>query len=123
LGAHSYEVRVEPGLLARAGAQIAPLLRRPQVAVLTDRTVADLHLPALTASLAGAGIEAAAHALAPGEGSKSWAGLTEATEFLLDAKVERRDVVVALGDGMIGDLAGFTAAVLRRGVRFIQIPT
>jgi 3-dehydroquinate synthase len=123
LGTRSYEVRVGQGLLARAGAELAPHLARPRVAVLTDRTVAALHLGALEAGLAAAGIAMQAHALAPGEATKGWAGLTEAVEFLLDARVERRDLVVALGGGVIGDLAGFAAAVLRRGVRFAQIPT
>jgi 3-dehydroquinate synthase len=123
LGARRYEVRVGQGLLARAGAEIAPLLVRKRVAVLTDRNVAALHLGALEAALAAEGIAMTAHAMAPGEATKGWAGLTEAVEVLLDARVERRDVVVALGGGVIGDLAGFAAAVLRRGVRFVQIPT
>jgi 3-dehydroquinate synthase len=123
LGARSYDVRIGPGLLARAGAEIAPLLRRPRVAVLTETAVAAAHLDALRAGLAAEGIAMEAHALAPGEGTKGWAGLEEAVEWLLDARVERRDVVVAFGGGVIGDLAGFAAAVLRRGVRFVQIPT
>jgi 3-dehydroquinate synthase len=123
LGARAYDVRIGPGLLARAGAEIRPLLARPRVAVLTETRVAGAHLPALTAGLEAAGIAVTAHALPPGEGTKGWAGLTEAVEWLLDAKVERRDVVVALGGGVIGDLAGFAAAVLRRGVRFVQVPT
>ena len=123
LGARSYDVLVGQGLLGRAGELLAPLLRRPRVAVLTDRTVAGLHLDALTAGLGARGIAVCAHALAPGEATKGWEGLSEAVEFLLDAKVERRDLVVALGGGVIGDLAGFAAAVLRRGVRFVQVPT
>lgn len=123
LGARSYDVLVGQGLLDRAGGLLAPLLRRPRVAVLTDRTVAGLHLEALTAGLEAQGIAVTAHALAPGEATKGWEGLSEAVEFLLDAKVERRDLVVALGGGVIGDLAGFAAAVLRRGVRFVQVPT
>ena len=123
LGARSYDVRIGAGLLAQAGAEIAPLLRRPRVAVLTETRVAEAHLETLRAGLAEAGIAMEAHALPPGEATKGWAGLEEAVEWLLDRKVERRDVVVAFGGGVIGDLAGFAAAVLRRGVRFVQIPT
>ena len=123
LGARSYDVRIGAGLLDSAGAEIAPLLRRPRVAVLTERRVAEAHLDRLRDGLAAEGIAMEAHALAPGEATKGWAGFEEAVEWLLDRKVERRDVVVAFGGGVIGDLAGFAAAVLRRGVRFVQIPT
>ena len=123
LGARRYEVRVGAGLLARAGAEMAPLLNRPRVAVLTEETVAGLHLEALRAGLTDAGIAMQALALPPGEGTKSWTHLARAVEWLLEAQVERGDVVVALGGGVIGDLAGFAAAILRRGVRFVQIPT
>jgi 3-dehydroquinate synthase len=123
LGARSYEVRVGAGLIARAGAEIAPLLARPRVAVVTDATVADLHLPALTAALAAAGIAAPALVLPAGEGTKSWPHLAQAVDWLLAQKVERGDLVLALGGGVIGDLAGFAAAILRRGVRYVQIPT
>jgi 3-dehydroquinate synthase len=123
LGARSYEVRIGPGLIDRAGAQIAPLLRRPRVAVVTDETVAALHLARLADGLAAAGIAHTALALPVGEGTKSWGPLARCTEWLLDQKVERRDVVVALGGGVIGDLVGFSAAILRRGVRFVQVPT
>lgn len=123
LGARSYDVLVGEDLITRAGALISPMLRRKRVAVLTDETVAGLHLEALREGLAAGGVEMTAHALTAGEATKSWAGLQEATEFLLDAKVERKDLVVALGGGVIGDLAGFSAAILRRGVGFVQIPT
>lgn len=123
LGARSYEVRIGAGLIDRAGAEIAPLLRRPRVAVLTDETVAAAHLPRLAAGLAAAGIAAETLVLPPGEATKGWPGLTRAVDWLLDRQVERRDIVVAFGGGVIGDLAGFAAAVLRRGVRFVQIPT
>ena len=123
LGARSYEVRIGPGLIERAGAQIAPLLRRPRVAVVTDETVAGLHLARLAEGLAAAGIAHTALALPAGESTKGWAQLARCTEWLLDQKVERRDVVVALGGGVIGDLVGFSAAILRRGVRFVQVPT
>lgn len=123
LGARSYTVRVGQGLLARAGAEIAPLLGRPKVAVITESTVADLHLDGLRRGLGAAGIAMEALVLPPGEATKSWPHLQRSVEWLLEQKVERGDVVVALGGGVIGDLAGFAAAILRRGVRFVQIPT
>ncbi|MFO1176762.1 MAG: 3-dehydroquinate synthase [Paracoccaceae bacterium] len=121
LGARTYDVRIGAGLLARAGAEIAPLLRRPRVAVLTDETVGRLHLDALRAGLPGVAVSALA--LPAGEATKGWPEFTRAVEWLLAERIERRDVVVALGGGVIGDLAGFASAVLRRGVRFVQIPT
>lgn len=123
LGARAYDVVIGPGLMAGAGTRMAPLLRRPKVAVVTDETVAALHLPALRDGLAAAGIKVDALALPPGEATKGWPQFTRTVEWLLAAKVERNDIVVALGGGVIGDLAGFAAAVLRRGVRFVQIPT
>ena len=123
LGARSYEVRIGPGLIDRAGDEIAPLLKRRKVAIVTDETVAVAHLDRLMAALATAGIEATALALPPGEGTKGWPQFSRTVEWLLEQKVERRDVVIAFGGGVIGDLAGFAAAVMRRGVRFVQIPT
>lgn len=121
LGARAYEVRIGAGLLAEAGAQIAPLLRRPRVAVLTDETVGALHLEALRAGLGDVAMTALA--LPAGEATKGWPQFSRAVDWLLAEKVERKDIVVAFGGGVIGDLAGFAAAVLRRGVRFVQIPT
>ncbi|MDW4497718.1 3-dehydroquinate synthase [Sulfitobacter sp. D35] len=123
LPGRAYEVRIGPGLIARAGAEIAPLLHRSRVAVLTDDNVAALHLDALGMGLAETGVKMQALTLDAGEATKSWGPLQKCVEWLLDAKVERSDVVVALGGGVIGDLAGFAAAILRRGVRFVQIPT
>lgn len=123
LGKRSYDVEIGPDLLEQSGTMIAPLLHRPKVAVLTDENVAELHLNALRDGLATAGIEMTSLALPAGEATKSWPHFERAVEWLLSEKVERRDVVVALGGGVIGDLAGFAAAVLRRGVRFVQIPT
>ncbi len=123
LGTRSYQVRIGPGLLAQAGAEVAPLLRRKKVAIVTDETVAPLHLETLMAGFAAQGITATALALPAGEATKSWPHLARATEWLLEQNVERRDVVVALGGGVIGDLIGFASAILRRGVRFVQIPT
>lgn len=123
LGARAYDVLIGTGLIDRAGSLVAPLLARPRVAILTDETVAGLHLKRLQAALRADGIDSTALALPAGEATKSWPHLTRAVEWLLDQKIERRDVVVAFGGGVIGDLAGFAAAILRRGVRFVQIPT
>jgi len=123
LGARAYDVLVGPGLLEAAGARIAPLLRRPRVAVVTDERVAALHWDALREGLDGHGISAACLTLPPGEATKSWPHLERVTEWLIEEKIERKDVVIALGGGVVGDLAGFAAAILRRGVRFVQLPT
>jgi 3-dehydroquinate synthase len=123
LGARAYDIRIGAGLLARAGAEIAPLLRRKRVAVVTEERVAALHGPALEAGLAAAGIAAAVLALPPGEATKGWAALERTVEWLIAERVARDDLVVAFGGGVIGDLAGFAAAVLRRGVGFVQVPT
>ena len=123
LGARSYEVRIGAGLIDRAGAEIAPLLTRPRVAVVTDDTVASLHLDRLRDAFAAQGIAVQALVLPAGEATKGWAQLARCVEWLIEARVERRDVVVAFGGGVIGDLVGFAAAILRRGVRFVQVPT
>ncbi len=123
LGERSYEVRIGSGLIDRAGAEIAPLLRRKRVAVVTDETVAPHHLPSLTAALEAGGIQSSALILPAGETTKGWSNLARCTEWLLEQKVERKDVVLAFGGGVIGDLVGFSAAILRRGVRFVQLPT
>ena len=123
LGARAYEVRIGQGLLAQAGAEVAPFLPRNRVAIVTDDRVAPLHLAALQAGLTAEGIESTALTLPAGEATKSWPHLSRTVEWLLEQKVERRDVVIALGGGVIGDLVGFAAAILRRGVRFVQVPT
>ena len=123
LGARSYDVRIGAGLVADAGRWIGPMLARPRVAILTDETVAGLHLGALQGALERAGIAHATLVLAPGEGTKGWEGLRRSVEWLLDQRVERRDLVIAFGGGVIGDLGGFASAILRRGVRYAQIPT
>lgn len=123
LGARSYEVRIGMGLLSDAGSAIEPLLSRRRVAVLTDETVAAAHLGTLGDALAGAGIAMSALALPTGEATKGWVQFIRAVEWMLEQRIERRDLVLALGGGVVGDLAGFAAAVLRRGVRFVQVPT
>src|SRR6056297_1327666 len=123
LEGRAYDIHIGPGLLSQAGALIGPLLRRPRVAIITDETVAALHLETFQTGLEDKGISSVALRLPPGEATKSWPHFERAVEWLLAQKVERNDVVVALGGGVIGDLVGFAAAVLRRGVRFVQVPT
>jgi len=123
LGQRSYDIRIAPGLVERAADQIKPLLARPKVAIVTDQTVADLHLAALASSFDAAGIAHTTLTLPPGEATKSWQALEQTVGWLLSEKVERDDLIVAFGGGVIGDLTGFAAAILRRGVRFVQIPT
>lgn len=123
LGKRAYDVRIGAGLIGRAGAEIKPFLHRPHVAIVTDETVAAKHLKTLRSALSDEGISSSFLALPPGEATKSWPHLTRCVEWLLEERIERRDIVVALGGGVIGDLVGFAAAILRRGVRFVQIPT
>jgi 3-dehydroquinate synthase len=123
LGARAYDVRIGTGLMADAAGHIAPLLNRPRVAILTDNHVAGLHLAGVQDALTAGRIASTALALPEGESTKGWAQLERAVDWLLAERIERRDVVIALGGGVIGDLAGFAAAILRRGVRFVQIPT
>lgn len=118
-----YDIHIGPGLLFAAGQYVSPFLKRKRVAIITDETVADLHLDTLMAGLALAGIDSVSLALKPGEKTKSYQGLEQAVEWLVTQKVERDDLVIAFGGGVIGDLAGFAAAILRRGVDFVQIPT
>ena len=123
LPGREYDIQIGPGVLAQAGPRIAQMTRRPHVTIITDETVAGLHLATLQANLEASGLTSAALALPAGEATKCWAQLERSVEWLLSEKVERGDIVVAFGGGVIGDLAGFAAAVLRRGVRFVQIPT
>jgi 3-dehydroquinate synthase len=122
LGERSYDVVVEPGLLARAGERIAPLAPRGTVAIVADAAVA-AHHATLAAALDRAGLRHQTVTVPSGEASKSWAELARVTDALLAMGVERTDPVVALGGGVIGDLAGFAAAILKRGCRLVQIPT
>jgi len=123
LPGREYPIRIGAGLIGRAGAEIAPYLARKRVFVLTDETVAAHHLDRFRDACAAEGIAVDALALPAGEATKGWPQLERAVEWLLEARAERRDLVVALGGGVIGDLAGFAAAILRRGVGFVQVPT
>ena len=118
-----YDVVIGPGLLAQAGKRIMPFLKRPRVVIVTEENVAALHLDDLKSGFASLGITSEALVLPPGESTKSWPFFEQTVEWLLAQKVERGDIVVAFGGGVIGDLVGFAAATVRRSVRFVQIPT
>ncbi|WP_332119697.1 3-dehydroquinate synthase [Azorhizobium caulinodans] len=123
LGQRAYDILIGPGLLAQSGTRIAALRPGARVAIVTDRNVAERHLGTVEASLAAAGIDHSAIVVEPGEATKSYAGLQQVTEGLIAARIERRDLVLALGGGVVGDLAGFAASVVRRGLDFVQAPT
>lgn len=119
----SYSIFIGKDLLQNAGEHIAPVLPMPKVVVITDTNVAPLHLPALNASLARAGIIHSNIIVPAGEQSKSFSTLERVIDQLLAEKAERNLTLIALGGGVMGDLAGFAASILLRGVPFIQIPT
>lgn len=123
LGARSYDVIVGDGLIARAGALIAPRLKRAVSFIITDENVAARCLQPLQAALAAGGVTAEALVLPAGETTKSFASLERVCRALLAARIERGDLVIALGGGVIGDLVGLAAGLVRRGTGFIQIPT
>ncbi len=123
LPGRAYDIVIGPGVLAQAGDLIAPLLRRKRVVIVTDENVAAAQMRSLQDGLQAAGITSEALILPPGEATKGWEQFSRTVEWLIAQKVERGDVVIAFGGGVIGDLAGFAAAVVRRGVRFVQIPT
>jgi 3-dehydroquinate synthase len=116
-------VEVGAGLIDEAGPRIAPFLGRGVAAVVADDTVAQLHGRRLLAALGGAGIACPIITIPPGEGQKSFTGLADLLDRLLELELERGDYIVAFGGGVVGDLAGFAAAIYKRGVDFIQIPT
>ncbi len=123
LSSGGYEVLVGENLLRRAGALLAPVLPQKRAVVVTDETVAPLHLPALLAGLAETGIEARQIVVPAGEASKSIDNYAALMDRLLAERVERRTSVIALGGGVVGDLAGFAAATALRGLPFVQVPT
>ncbi|HYD11487.1 MAG TPA: 3-dehydroquinate synthase [Allosphingosinicella sp.] len=121
LGDRSYDVLIEHGLLDRTGELLAPLAREHRLIVVSEENVWAALGPRFLDGLAG--IEAEIIILPPGESTKSWAQLAVLAERLLEAGVERSDHIVAFGGGVIGDLTGFAAAILKRGCNFVQIPT
>jgi 3-dehydroquinate synthase len=119
----SYDIMIGHGLIINSGPIITPLLSQNRVVVITDQNVAPLHLRSYESSMNSAGVSVSSLVLPSGEGTKSWKYVIQVVEWMLEQKVERNDLVVALGGGVIGDLVGFAAAILRRGVQFVQIPT
>jgi 3-dehydroquinate synthase len=123
LGERAYDIVIGRGVLAGLGARIAALRPGARAAVVTDEYVATHWLRKTEASLLDAGIATSRIIVDEGEVSKSYEGLEFVCEELIAARIERNDLVIALGGGVVGDLAGFAAAVLRRGVDFVQVPT
>ncbi len=123
LPGRAYEISIGPGLLADAGTMIAARAPGAACAIVTDDNVARHHLAALEASLERSGIRHTSVVVRPGEASKSYAVFETVCDAIIGAGLERGDLVVALGGGVVGDLAGFAAASVRRGMRMVQIPT
>jgi 3-dehydroquinate synthase len=123
LGARSYDILIGRGLIGEVGAEVHRRLPGSRIAIVTDETVARLHLHRLKDSLRKRSIDHTVITVAPGEESKSFATLTRVVDEIIAARIERNDVVLALGGGVVGDLAGFAAAIVRRGVRLVQVPT
>ncbi len=123
LGDRAYDIIIGRDVLPSLGHRIARLRPGARVAIVTDRTVAKHWLAQAEAALADAGISSSRIVVGEGESSKSYAVLQDVSEGLIAAKIERNDLVVALGGGVIGDLAGFAASIVRRGVDFVQVPT
>nr|WP_242403435.1 3-dehydroquinate synthase [Asaia platycodi] len=123
LESHHYDVLIGSDLISRAGAYLAPFLPQKRVVVVTDQNVAVLHLPRLMAALAETGIKAEAFIVPVGEESKSLTRYAQLINDILDHGMERRTTVIGLGGGVVGDLSGFVASSILRGVPFVQIPT
>lgn len=123
LGARAYDILIRTGLMEAAGVEISKRLPGIRAAIVTDTNVAAAHLGGLEASLARSGIQSFAITLDPGEKTKNFAAVQDVVDRLLAARLERGDAVIALGGGVVGDLAGFAAGIVRRGMSFVQVPT
>ncbi|OYR11943.1 3-dehydroquinate synthase [Brucella grignonensis] len=123
LGDRSYEILIGKGLVARAGEEIGKRLKGRRVAVVTDENVADAHLKNLETALFLQGFDATSIVVKPGEKSKSFSVLETVTNAVLEARLERGDALIAFGGGVVGDLSGFVAGIVRRGMNFVQMPT
>lgn len=123
LGSRSYDILIGAQLLARAGQWLQPLVNQPRVFVLSDTTVWGLHGAAFTAGMSASGLSVIEKTLPPGESTKNWALLGEVIDWLLAQGAGRDDVLIAFGGGVIGDLTGLAASLLKRGMQFVQVPT
>jgi len=123
LGERSYEIAIGRGLLASLGARLTELRPRAKAVIVTDENVARRHLAAAEAALAHAGVASHRVIVPPGEASKSYRVFEQVCEAVIASRIERDDLVIALGGGVIGDLAGFVASVIRRGIDYVQVPT
>ena len=127
LAGHGYDIVIGAGVLARAAEWLTPLARvqdgQRRMLVVTDSNVAAAVLPLLTDAMAAAGVALEVFTLPAGEGSKSWEQLQAITAWLLKNHVERADHIIALGGGVVGDITGFAASLVKRGCHFVQIPT
>ena len=123
LGNRAYDIVIGRGTLTSLGARIAALRPGAATIIVTDENVARHHLAAAQASLRAANARSSEIVIAPGEQTKSWRALETVSEGILAARIERSDLVIALGGGVVGDLAGFAAAVARRGLDYVQVPT
>ncbi len=123
LGARSYEIVIGRGVIAALGARIAALRPGAKTFVVTDDNVARYALASAEAALARAGVAASRVIVPAGEASKSFRVFEQVCEAIIASRIERGDLVIALGGGVIGDLAGFAAAVVRRGLDYVQVPT
>ena len=119
----SYDIKISYDLLPNIDEFLAPLLVRPRVVVITDKTVEKYHLGTVVQSLVRSGVDVSTFSITPGESSKDWVTLEIIIDWLLEQKIERNDLIVALGGGVIGDLVGFSASIFKRGVRYVQVPT
>jgi 3-dehydroquinate synthetase len=123
LAERSYNIVIGRGLMTSLGKRIEALRPGAKIAIVTDEIVAEHHLAAAETAIKSAGIESSTIVVSPGEGSKNFASFETVCEAIIAARIERGDLIVALGGGVIGDLAGFAAASARRGLDFIQVPT
>jgi 3-dehydroquinate synthase len=123
LGSRAYDVVIGPGLIDRAGDHIAPLLKNRRTVIVADSNVAEHHGERLSAALERAGVAVDVITVPAGEESKSFEGLAGLSDQLLALELDRGDVIVAFGGGVVGDLAGFAASIYKRGIDFIQVPT
>ena len=123
LGARGYDIAIGGGLLAETGKRVARVKPKAKAMIVTDETVAKLYLEPCRRALAAAGVDSAPIVMRPGEGSKNFSNYARVVDTMLQSKIERGDLVIALGGGVVGDLAGFAAATALRGVDLVQIPT